>query len=267
MEDDYIQRFGGIGRLYGSDALPRLQRAHVAVIGVGGVGSWAVEALARSGVGKLTLIDADDVCITNTNRQLPALDGSIGRPKVEALAERARLINPACEVNAAAEFFLQSSADRLLETPYDFVLDCVDRVSIKALIIVACHQRIIPVITVGAAGGRRDPNLIRATDLGLAGQDELLRQLRRELRREHGFAPGTPGEANPMGIPCVFSPEKPVYPWSNGTCGFDREPESSLKLDCASGFGTATFITGVFGFIAAGEVVRRLALGAVDNPE
>jgi len=260
MENDYTQRFSGIGRLYGCEALPRLKRAHVAVIGVGGVGSWSVEALARSGVGKLTLIDADDVCITNTNRQLPALDGSVGRPKVEVLADRTRLINPGCEINAVAEFFLPSTADRLLEMPYDFVLDCVDRTTIKALIIASCIKRSIPVLTVGSAGGRRDPSLIRATDLGNTGQDELLRQLRRMLRREYGFTPGTPGETQHMGIPCVFTPEKPMYPWSNGTCAADPEPDSSLKLDCASGFGTATYITGVFGFIAAGEVVRRLAL-------
>ena len=123
MDDDYHQRFSGIGRLYGTDALPRLRAAHVCIIGVGGVGSWIVEALARSGIGALTLIDADDVCVTNINRQLPALTDTVGRPKVDVLAERARLIWPGCAVTARGEFFTESNAVEMLSGPFDFVVD------------------------------------------------------------------------------------------------------------------------------------------------
>ncbi|MBX7208081.1 MAG: tRNA threonylcarbamoyladenosine dehydratase [Verrucomicrobiaceae bacterium] len=261
LNDDYLSRFGGIGRLYGTAALPKLAAAHVCVIGVGGVGSWVVEALARTGIGALTLVDLDDVCITNTNRQLPALTGTAGRPKVEVLAERVRGINPECEVIAAAEFLTETSASRLLAPQFDFVVDAVDRMSVKALIIGTCHARNMPVITVGSAGGRRDPTLIRATDLGHAGRDPLLKQTRRKLRRDFGFPRSPDGDALPMGVPCVFSTETPVFPQADGSCALEPEPGSdeSLRLDCAGGFGAATFVTGAFAFVAAAEVVKRLA--------
>jgi tRNA threonylcarbamoyladenosine dehydratase len=258
---DYEQRFSGIGRLYGAAALPRLRAAHVCIIGVGGVGSWTVEALARSGIGALTLVDADDVCVTNTNRQLPALADTVGRPKVDVLAERVRLIWPGCCVTTRPEFFMESNAVEMLSPAFDFVVDAVDRMSTKALLINTCRQLGRRVLVCGAAGGRRDPSAIRATDLGLAGQDELLRQVRRKLRRELGWEQGVRSNPTPMGVPCVFTPEKPVYPHTDGTCRFDAEEDASLRMDCASGFGAATHITGIFGFIAASEIVRRIALG------
>lgn len=258
MTEDYLRRFGGLGRLYGAAALPRLHAAHVAVIGVGGVGSWTVEGLARSGIGALTLIDLDDVCVTNVNRQLPALDGNIGRPKVAALAERVRLINPECRVTALAEFFTTQSAERLLATRYDWVVDCIDKVSNKALVLAECVKRGQPVVTVGGAGGKRDATRIRTGDLGGAHGDDLLKLVRRKLRRDHGFAKG---EGNHYDIPCVSSQEKPVYPWADGTCAAEPEPGSALQLDCASGFGTAVFVTAAFGLAAASEVVKRVAVG------
>ncbi len=256
-DQDYQARFGGLARLYGTAALPRLRAAHVCIVGVGGVGSWVVEGLARSGVGALTLIDLDDVCVTNVNRQLPALDGNIGRPKVTALAERVRLINPHCRVATISEFFTAQTAERLLATPYDWVVDCIDLMSNKALIIAECVQRGRSVLTVGSAGGRRGAARIRVSDFGGSHGDELLRQVRKKLRRDYGFAKG---EGNDYGIPCVWSQEKPVYPWADGTCSTEPEEGSNLRLDCATGFGTAVFITGAFGFAAAGEVVRRIAL-------
>ena len=259
--DEYEARFSGIGRLYGAAALPRLRAAHVCIIGVGGVGAWTVEALARSGIGALTLIDADDVCVTNTNRQLPALADTVGRPKVDVLAERVRLIWPGCEVVTRVEFFTESNAVELLTPPFDFVVDAVDRMSTKTHLIHTCRVLGRRVLVCGAAGGRRDPTAIRAVDLGLAGQDELLRQVRRKLRRELGWEHGTDKQATAMGVPCVFSPEKPVYPHADGTCHAEAEEAASLRMDCASGFGAATHITGVFGFVAASEIVRRIALG------
>ncbi len=260
VSPDYLDRFGGLSRLYGRAALPRLATAHVAVVGVGGVGSWIVEALARSGVGALTLIDLDDVCVTNVNRQLPALEGQIGRPKVSVLAERMRLINPACRVEAVAEFFTEATADRLLAPRYDFIVDAVDRRSHKARLIVGARDRGIPIVTVGAAGGRRDPTQVRTGDIGEAS-DELLRQVRKKLRRDHGFPAGVAHVITRLGVPAVWSDEKPVFPWANGTCAAEAEPGSPLKLDCESGFGSAVFVTGAFGFAAAAEVVRRIALG------
>ena len=152
MNYDYQQRFGGLARLYGTAALPRLQAAHVAVVGVGGVGSWVVEGLVRSGIGAITMIDLDDVCVTNVNRQLPALDGNIGQPKVAALAERVKLINPACRVTCVSDYFTQETAARLLETKYDWVVDCIDLMSNKALLIAECTKRGIKVVTVGSGG-------------------------------------------------------------------------------------------------------------------
>ena len=257
MDAEFLQRFGGVARLYGMDGLARLSRAHVCIVGVGGVGSWTVEALARTGLGALTLIDLDDVCITNINRQLPALDGQIGRPKIDVLAERVRLIHPACRVERIPEFFTAASAARLLEPRYDFVIDATDRLTNKCLIIAGCRERGLPVLTMGGAGGKRDATQVRVADLSHTMHDELLRQVRRKLRREMGFPRGV-GE--PFGIPCVYSPELPTYPWKDGTCSAEPEPGSSLALDCASGFGAATFVTGAFGFAAAGEVVRRISL-------
>jgi len=255
---DYEQRFGGIARLYGNAGLARLRAAHVCVVGVGGVGSWAVEALARSGMGAVTMIDLDDVCVTNVNRQLPALDGQIGRAKVAVLAERVGLINPACRVAGIGEFFTAASASRLLEVRYDFVIDATDKLANKCAIIVGCRERGIPVLTVGGAGGKREGTAVRGADLAHSVQDELLRQVRRKLRREYGFPRDVRMD---FGVWCVFSPERPVYPWSSGICASEPEPGGSLTLDCATGFGTAAFVTGAFGFAAAGEVVRRIAFG------
>jgi tRNA A37 threonylcarbamoyladenosine dehydratase len=254
----FTERFGGMGRLYGRESVERLAQAHVAVIGVGGVGSWTVEALARSGVGRLTLIDMDDVCITNTNRQLPALEGEIGRPKVTVLEERVRRINPEAQVQAVPEFFLEGTAERLLEPGYDWVVDAVDRMSIKALIIDQAMKHGCRVLTVGGAGGRRDPTQIRCVDLGRTGGDVLLRQVRKQLRRKHGWARG---EGNDYGVPAVYSAEPQVFPQPDGTvCEVPVEGDN-LRMDCASGYGAASFVTGAFGFAAAAEIVRRISEG------
>lgn len=260
MTESYLQRFGGIGRLYGAEALPRLHAAHVAVIGVGGVGSWVVEALARSGIGALTLVDMDDVCITNTNRQLPALAQTVGHMKVDVLARRVAEINPECQVQALPEFLLESNADRLLGSGFSCVVDAVDSTNIKALIIAKAGDLGFPVVVSGSAGGRRDPTQIKATDLGLAGPDPLLQQVRRRLRDVHGFAKSPGGRPMHWGVPCVFSSEKAVFPQSDGTCSTEREAgaETGLRLDCSAGFGASTVVTGTFGFALAAEVLRIL---------
>jgi tRNA threonylcarbamoyladenosine dehydratase len=259
--EDYLTRFSGIARLFGEAALERIRASHICVIGIGGVGSWVVEALARSGVGALTLVDGDDVCVTNVNRQLPALTDTVGRPKVAVMAERVALISHSCRVEARADFYTKSNSDALLAQPFGFVMDCMDRMSIKSHVIHECRRLGRRILTCGSAGGRRDPSAVRASDLGLAGNDELLRQVRRNLRREYGWPMGTGGIATPMGIPCVFTSEKPVYPHHDGTCRAEPEEGESLRMDCASGFGAATFVTGVFGFVAAAAVLRELVSG------
>lgn len=251
----YQKRFGGLGRLYGQEALARLRSAHVAVVGLGGVGSWAVEALARSGIGQLTLIDLDDVCVSNVNRQLHALDGELGKPKVEVMARRVHAINPDCQVHARQFFFLKSNAEEILATPFDAVLDAIDSPSLKCLLIAMCHQRGIPVVTVGGAGGRRDPTAIKVTDLAFSSRDRLLHEVRRKLRRNYGFPRGE----RPFGIECVLSTEPPVYPTKSGAVCRERPAEPDLRLDCNSGFGTASFVTGAFGLVAAGRIVERIA--------
>jgi tRNA A37 threonylcarbamoyladenosine dehydratase len=250
-----VQRFGGIDRLYGRGAAEKLHTAHVAVVGLGGVGSWTVEALARSGVGSLTLIDMDDVCITNTNRQLPALEEKIGHPKAAVLAERVRAINPECRAETILEFLTPANCDQLLEPRYDFVIDCTDRMSIKALIIEQSRLRGMRVLTVGGSGGRRNATLVRAGDLAQTSGDLLLKLVRRKLRNDYGWAKGN---GNFYDVPAVFSAEPQVYPWADGQVCETPEPGANLRMDCASGFGAACFVTGTFGFVAAGEVVKRL---------
>jgi tRNA A37 threonylcarbamoyladenosine dehydratase len=252
---DFDQRFGGIQRLYGKRELERFRNAHVCVVGIGGVGSWSVEALARSGIGSLTLIDLDEVCVSNVNRQLHALDGAIGQAKVEAMARRVTAINPEAKVRALPEFFTEQNANEILSTRYDAVLDAIDNVPNKCLLIARCRERGIPVITTGGAGGRRDATQLKVVDLAQTTHDGLLAAVRKKLRDDFQF----PREAKvPFNVPCVFSTEPQVFPQSDGSVCPNREAGSDMRLNCDSGYGTATFVTGTFGFIAAAEVLKSL---------
>lgn len=259
-ENDSHLRFGGIARLYGQAALEKFLGARVAVIGIGGVGSWAVESLARSGIGHLTLVDLDEICVTNVNRQLHAMDGQIGRQKADAMADRARAIHPGCEVEILHTFFTERNAAEILDRGFDAVLDAIDSLKHKALLIAECRKRGIPLVTCGGAGGKRDATRIRVTDLAQSGKDALLHQLRRKLRADHGF-PKTPmGEKpEPLGIDAVFSDEPPVFPQCDGSVAGEKPEGADLRLSCESGYGTATHVTATFGLIAAGRVLERLA--------
>jgi len=252
---NYHARFGGILRLFGTAGQQRLRRAHVCIVGIGGVGSWAVEALARSGIGTLTLVDLDDVCISNVNRQLHAVTGEFGKPKVEVMAARAHLIHPEGIVHARHQLFTATTAESLLAPNYDCVLDAIDTKTMKALLIARCAERKLPIVTVGGAGGRRDPTAIRVVDLARASHDGLLSNVRKILRTEHGF-PRDPQQN--FGVHCVYSPEPQVFPASDGTIATAAEPGTRRRLDCRTGYGTATFVTGAFGFAAAAEVVRQI---------
>ena len=258
LDHSWTERFGGIDRLYGAGALARFSRSHIAVVGLGGVGSWLVEALARSGVGRLTLIDADDLCVSNTNRQLPALAGQYGRGKAEAMAERCRAINPAIEVEAVASFLTPSNLEDLLGRGYDLVIDACDSFRTKVEAIAWCRRRKIPIITVGAAGGRLDPTLVRVRDLSRTEHDAMLALIRKKLRSEFNF-PKTPKRY--FSVPAIYSLENVQYPQADGTvCGLRPKlgADAALKLDCGAGLGAATHITGAFAFAAAGKALEML---------
>lgn len=256
VSSDYAQRFSGIARLYGAAGAENLRRAHVCVVGVGGVGSWAVEALARTGVGALTLVDLDEVCVSNVNRQLPALTSEVGKPKIQVLKERVAGINPECRVVVIEEFFTSANANVILATKFDCVLDSIDDVDNKSLLLAACVERSLPVVTVGGAGGRRDPTAMRVSDLAFTSHDRLLQRVRKILRTDYKF----PDDAKkPFGIPCVYSVELPVFPQSDGTVCTTRGEATELRMNCNSGYGSATYVTGAFGFAAAAEVVRLIA--------
>ena len=251
-------RFGGIDRLYGSGALARLSDSHVVVVGIGGVGSWAVEALARSGVGRLTLIDADDLCVSNTNRQLPALEGQYGRAKIEAMAERCRAINPGIALDLKPQFLTPSNMDALLGTPVDLVLDACDSFRTKVEAIAYCRRRKQPIITVGAAGGRSDVTQIRVRDLSRTEQDAMLSLIRKKLRGEFNFPKN---HDRYFGVPAVYSLENVRYPQADGSvCGLRPQlgRDEALKLDCGAGLGAATHVTGAFAFAAVGKAMEML---------
>lgn len=257
MTDDYEFRFGGIRRLYGARAARHFRHAHVVVVGVGGVGSWAVEALARAGIGKLTLIDLDDVCVSNINRQLHALDGTIGRPKVDVLAERCRAIHPGIDVVADTAFVTPSNLAERIPEDADHVIDAIDSVVAKAALIAWCKRRKLGLTVTGAAGGQTDPTRIKVADLTRTEHDPLLAKVRSRLRRDFGFS------RNPKrrySVECVYSDEQLVYPGSDGEVCLQKPGQGeATRLDCASGFGAATFVTGSFGFVAASRTLARLA--------
>lgn len=254
---DYETRFGAIGRLYGTAGLARIRAAHVCVIGLGGVGSWVVEALARSGIGALTLVDLDEVCLSNVNRQIHALDRTVGRSKASVLAERVGQMAPECAVTLEEVYFTPATADRLLEPSYDYIIDAIDGTRHKCLLIAEARKRELKLITCGGAGGCIDPSRVRICDLARTINDPLLLQVRKRLRSEYGF-PGF--KRQKFKVDCVYSDELPVFPREDGTVSCERESGEDYRLNCSSGFGSATYVTGTVGFFLAAEVVKRIAL-------
>ena len=256
-EVDFERRFGGVRRLYGEKGLTRLQAAHVCVIGLGGVGSWAAEALARSAVGSLTLIDLDNIAESNVNRQLHALDGALGKAKVSAMAERIRLINPFCRVREIEDFVTPDNVGQMLAAGCDAVLDAIDDAQAKIAIAACCRQRAVPLVMAGGAGGRLDPTRIRSGDLADAAGDRLLAKVRTALRRDHGFPRASNGAKKPprFGITCIYSDEHVRKPLEAG-CEFEVSALSGLH--CA-GYGSSVCVTAAFGMAAASHILGRLS--------
>ena len=267
LDPVWLHRFAGIDRLYGVGAVARFAACRVAVVGMGGVGSWAVEALARTGIGHLTLIDADDICVSNTNRQLPAHDGQYGRAKVEAMAERCRAINPHMTVETVPDFLTGGNVEALLDRGFDLVLDACDSFRSKVELIAWCRRRKLPLIVVGSAGGRTDTTLVRVRDLSRTEHDAMLALIRRKLRTEFNF----PKNADRyFGITAIYSLQNVQYPQADGSvCGLRPQVggEAALKLDCGAGLGAATHITGAFAFAAVGKALELLLKARASTPE
>ena len=250
MTADLERRFGGIGRLYGQTAMAAFASAHVAVVGIGGVGSWAAEALARSGVGRITLIDLDNVAESNANRQIHALDDHFGRAKVTAMAERIRAINPTCDVTEVEDFVTPENASIFLGQSLDAVVDAIDQVRAKVAMIAYCRSSRIPVVVAGAAGGKVDPTQVRLDDLSRTVQDPLLARVRSQLRREHGFSRDPKRK---FGISAVFSEEPVRLLPTVSACA----TSGVTGLNCG-GFGSSVCITATFGFFAAAAALSAL---------
>jgi tRNA A37 threonylcarbamoyladenosine dehydratase len=258
------RRFDRLARLVGDSGIGRLAHAHVMVVGCGGVGSWAAESLARSGVGRITLVDFDLVCITNTNRQLHAMKGTIGKTKVEVMAERLRLIHPSGRIDPVARFYEATARDELLAEAPTFVIDAIDNVTAKLDLLATCVRRNIPVIATMGAAGRMDPTRVRVDDLAFTVRDGLAKDVRKWLQRKHDVQLRDDGS---FGIPAVFSDE-PMLPPAEVSAdkqnGFEcvcphgdnhkHSCEKRARID-----GTASFVTGAFGLAAAGYVVRTIA--------
>jgi tRNA A37 threonylcarbamoyladenosine dehydratase len=258
-DSTYEARFSGIGRLYGIRALEKIKDSHVLVIGIGGVGSWVAESLARTGIGGLTLVDLDDVCVTNINRQICAISSTVGKFKVDVMKERLLEIQPYCDIDVKQCFFSPKNLERIFDKKYDFVVDAMDDFTNKCHLIDHCKKNNIPMIVMGGAGGKVDPLQVKVTDMSFSQNDRLLARLRKKLRQDFDFPKETEGD---FGVFAVWSHERAVYPTEHGTCTY-KPPGFAKNMDCNEGFGSASFVTGAFAFATTSVVVRELTKGLV----
>lgn len=255
VSDDFSERFGGIRRLYGVEAAELIRHSHFCVVGIGGVGSWVVEALARTGVGAITFIDHDDIALSNTNRQLHTLSSTVERAKSEVMAERVREINPACKVTAIDDLLSESNIARYISGEFDYVIDAIDSIRHKAALLHYCRRNKIPVITTGGAGGITDPTRIQVTDLSRTHNDPLASKVRAKLRSDYGYSRNPKSR---FGIDCVFSSEQHKYPKADGSVCQRKPGVAGTTLDCNLGYGSATFVTASFGFVAVSRALDKL---------
>lgn len=254
-KDDYSERFGGIQRLYGTAGADVIKNSHFCVVGIGGVGSWVVEALVRTGVGAITFIDHDDIAVTNTNRQLHTLQSTLEQSKSEVMAERVKEINPSCRVNAIDDLITETNVAKYISDEFDYVIDAIDSIRHKAALIVHCKRNKIPVITTGGAGGITDPTRIQITDLSRTHNDPLAAKVRAKLRTDYGYSRNPKSR---FGVDCVFSSEQHRYPKDDGTVCQRKPGVKGATLDCNMGYGSATFVTATFGFVAVSRALDKL---------
>lgn len=251
---DPARRFGSVARLYGVAAFERFRTAQVCVVGVGGVGSWTVEALARSGIGRLTLIDLDHIVESNVNRQIHALEPNFGKAKVIALAERIAAIDPDIQVTPLEAFAEPDNLVEVIDPSWDWLVDCIDGHRNKAALIAHCRRLELPLVSVGGAGGRLDPSRVRIADLSRSEQDPLLSKTRKLLRTHYGFPSHS---KKPFAIPCVYSDEQPIPPAQVNGCHSDTASIPGGGLHCG-GYGSVVTVTATFGLMAASLVLKRL---------
>lgn len=252
---EWQRRFSGIERLYGATQAGQIAKLHIAVIGLGGVGSWAAEALARSGVGNITLIDLDEVCLSNTNRQSHALTHTVGQLKTEVLAERICAINPDIKLHIVDDFITKDNISECLTPMPDGVLDAIDSLQAKVALLAWCKRQKLPVITTGGAGGQIDPTKIAIADIAKVTQDPLMAKVRNQLRRDYGFS------RNPkrkFAIDCVYSTEQLRYPDAEGCVSYAKPGENNQRIDCSTGFGASMMVTASFGLFAAARLLEKV---------
>lgn len=253
-DNDYFSRFGGIGRLIGIKGLEKIKTSNVLIIGIGGVGSWVAESLSRTGIGSMTLVDLDDVCVTNINRQVHAINGSVGKFKVDVMKSRIHDINPYCQIDTKQCFFNPKNLNDIFDKEYHFVIDACDDFTNKCYLIDHCRTNRIPLVVMGGAGGKIDPEQIRVTDMSISSNDRLLARLRKKLRQDFSFPLENEGN---FGVWAVWSHERAVYPTSDGCLTF-KPPGMAKNMDCEEGFGSASFVTGAFAFAATSLVIKEL---------
>ncbi len=255
LSENYLARFGGIARLYGAEALPLLAKAHFVVVGLGGVGTWAAEALARTGIGELSLIELDDICITNTNRQLHASQQFIGQSKNEVISARLNDINPELKLHTIHDFLTVNNIPEYIHFEHNIVVDATDSVHVKAALAAYCSGRKMRLVTCGSSGGKSNPSSITVGDLGCTKSDPLLAKMRNLLYHKHNFARS---KNRRFRIDAIYSPEQMAYPKPDGNvCNSKQYLKDGVKLDCAGGFGSSVMVTGSFGFAAAARAVER----------
>lgn len=251
---DHLRRFSGVRRLYGEQGLARLQKAHVLVIGIGGVGSWTVEALARNAIAKLTLVDLDNVAESNVNRQIHALEDNLGKAKVTAMRERIAAINPQCEVIEVEDFVTADNVAHILAGSPDMVVDCMDDTQAKIALAAYCRQHQLPLVMVGSAGGKLDATRLQLADLAHVQGDRMLAKVRNQLRRDHGFPRASDHKKSArFGMVAVYSDEPVERP--EEAC--DTSQAGLTGLNCA-GYGSSICVTASAGFIAAQQAIRQL---------
>ena len=263
MTQDTNRRFLGIQKLYGQQGYQQIINSHICIIGIGGVGSWVAESLARSHVNEISLIDLDHVAESNINRQIHAMTDTLGQSKIKAMAERIHNINAECTVHLVDEHLSTENIPQLINSSFTYIVDCIDNFRIKAALIHFCRSNKIKMITVGGAGGRIDPSRIQIADLTRAEGDALLAKTRKQLRTQHDFPRNL---RRRFDTPCVFSTESQRYPTDDNEISTKKAECSTLSgLNCADGFGSLSAVTAAFGMIASAHVLNKIASIKIDK--